>query len=341
MAVKTKNNRKPTRVRRSSSEASPAFVTPMAAQVVKRLPEGDDWIYELKFDGYRALIIKDKQRVELRSRKNKDLTGMYPGIAAAGLRLNADQAVVDGEIVALDAQGSPSFQALQHRGSHPGHQIVFYAFDLLHLDGTDLTGQPLLKRRARLARVLDGSGLLPSEELPGTAAAIVEAVRGLGLEGVIAKRKDSLYEPGERSDAWQKLKLENQQEFVIGGYRPGSNGIDALLVGYYDDSGLRFAGKVRAGFVPHLRREVFKALKPHHVDDCPFVDLPNSKSSRWGGGVTADEMREMQWVRPELVAQIRFVEWTAEGRLRHAAFLGLRSDKSAREVRRETNEFTS
>ena len=206
---------------------------------------------------------------------------------------------------------------------------------------TDLTGEPLLKRRARLARVLDGSGLLPSQELPGTAAAIVEAVRGLGLEGVVAKRKDSLYEPGERSDAWQKLKLENQQEFVIGGYRPGSNGIDALLVGYYDDTGLRFAGKVRAGFVPHLRREVFKALKPHHVDECPFVDLPNSKSSRWGGGVTADEMREMQWVKPELVAQIRFVEWTAEGRLRHAAFLGLRSDKSAREVRREANEDPS
>ena len=134
----------------------------MAAQVVKRLPEGDDWIYELKFDGYRALIIKDEQRVELRSRKNKDLTGMYPGIAAAGLRLKADQAVVDGEIVALDAQGSPSFQALQHRGSHPGHQIVFYAFDLLHLDGKDLTAEPLLKRRARLARVLDGSGLLSS-----------------------------------------------------------------------------------------------------------------------------------------------------------------------------------
>ena len=132
----------------------------MAAQVVKRLPEGDEWAYELKFDGYRALIIKDEERVELRSRKNKDLTGMYRGIAAAGLRLKADQAVVDGEIVALDAQGSPSFQALQHRGSHPGHQIVFYAFDLLHLDGKDLTGEPLLKRRALLPRVLDGSGLL-------------------------------------------------------------------------------------------------------------------------------------------------------------------------------------
>ncbi len=120
----------------------------MAAQVVKKLPEGDEWIYELKFDGYRALVIKDDQQVEFRSRKNKDLTGMYPGIAAAGLRLKADQAVVDGEIVALDAQGSPSFQALQHRGSHPGHRIVFYAFDLLHLDGKDLTGDRVSSGRA-------------------------------------------------------------------------------------------------------------------------------------------------------------------------------------------------
>ena len=137
MPTKKKNRQRPIPAPRSApTRKPPAFVTPMAAQVVKRLPEGDDWIYELKFDGYRALIIKDEQRVELRSRKNKDLTGMYPGIAAAGLRLKADQAVVDGEIVALDAQGSPSFQALQHRGSHPGHQIVFYAFDLLHFEKT-------------------------------------------------------------------------------------------------------------------------------------------------------------------------------------------------------------
>jgi bifunctional non-homologous end joining protein LigD len=202
MPTKKKNMQRPVRkhLRSRPTPKPPAFITPMAVQVVKKLPEGDDWIYDLKFDGYRALIIKDKQRVELRSRKNKDLTGMYPGIAAAGMRLKADQAVVDGEIVALDAQGSPSFQALQHRGSHPGCQIVFYAFDLLHLDGRDLTGEPLLKRRALLPRVLDGSGLLASEELPGTAAAIVEAVRGLGIEGVIAKRKNSLYVSGERSN---------------------------------------------------------------------------------------------------------------------------------------------
>jgi len=150
MPANKKKNRRPARQGRRTPPpgTAPAFVTPKAAQIVKRLPEGDDWTYELKFDGYRALIIKDDQQVELRSRKNKDLAGMYPGVAAAGLRLDADQAVVDGEIVALDARGSPSFPALQHRGSHPGHQIVFYAFDLLHLDGKDLTGDPVSSGRA-------------------------------------------------------------------------------------------------------------------------------------------------------------------------------------------------
>jgi bifunctional non-homologous end joining protein LigD len=341
--MRTKKNKRQSEPKPTSSpqRIAPAFVTPMAAQVVKRLPEGDEWIYELKFDGYRALILKDHEHVEIRSRKNKDLTRMYPRVAAAGLKLNAYQAVVDGEIVALDVKGRPSFQALQHRGSHPAHQVSFYAFDLLHLDGEDMKRQPLVERQVRLSEVLEGSGLLLSKPLPGSPETIVEAVRGLGLEGVIAKRKLSLYVPGERSEDWQKVKLDQQQEFAIGGYRPGSNGIDALLVGYHDEAGLRFAGKVRAGFVPHLRREIAKTLKPLHVEQCPFVDLPNPKSSRWGGGVTAGEMREMQWVRPALVAQVRFVEWTAEGRLRHAAFLGLRSDKSAGEVRREGNELTS
>jgi bifunctional non-homologous end joining protein LigD len=122
---------------------------------------------------------------------------------------------------------------------------------------------------------------------------------------------------------------------VIGGYRPGPNGIDALLVGYYEGKQLRFAGKVRAGFTPHLRREVLVVLKPLQTAECPFADLPNSKASHWGGGVTAEQMVEMTWVRPKLVSQIRFVEFTNDGHLRHAAFLGLRSDKRASDVRRE------
>jgi DNA ligase D-like protein (predicted ligase) len=309
----------------------------MAAQPVTKLPEGDDWIYEAKLDGYRALILKDRARVQIRSRNNKDLTRMYPRVAAAALQLKPERVVVDGEIVALGVDGKPSFQSLQHRGANPTHHIVFYAFDVLHLDGRDITDEPLTKRRARLPEILGRDATLRlSQDLPGSAADVVKAVRAVGLEGVIAKRKDSIYQPGERSADWQKLKLERAQEFVIGGYRPdGSNGVDALVVGYYDGRELRFAGKVRAGFVPHVRRELLSRLKPLRVKVCPFVNLPDAKSSRWGGGITEDQMGEMVWTRPELVAQIRFVEWTAEGRLRHAAFLGLRDDKAAKDVRRE------
>jgi bifunctional non-homologous end joining protein LigD len=309
----------------------------MAAQSVSKLPEGDNWIYELKLDGYRALLLKDRARVQIRSRNDKDLTRRYPTVAAAALRLKADRVVIDGEIVALGPDGKPSFQALQHPGSNPDHQIVAYAFDVLHVNGRDITGEPLMKRRVRLQVIVgQGSTIHLSKDLPGTAADVVEAVRAAGLEGVIAKRKDSIYQPGDRSADWVKLKLERQQEFVIGGYRPdGGGGVDALLVGYYEGRDLRFAGKVRAGMVPHTRRDLLNKLKPLKVQECPFVNLPDARSSRWRGGVTAAQMSEMRWARPELVAQIRFLEWPAEGRLRLAAFLGLREDKAAKEVRRE------
>ena len=321
--------------RSAQRRAPPAFVAPMTARVVQALPEGDDWIYEVKFDGYRALLIKNGGHVQLRSRNNKDLTRAYSSIHDAALHLNADTVVLDGEVVAVDAKGHPSFQALQHRAAHPGHAIVFYAFDVIHLEGQDLSSLPLEKRKARLPEIVDGSRILLSHALPGTALQVIDAVRRLGLEGVIAKRKDSVYQAGLRTDAWRKLKLDKQQEFVIGGYRPGAHGVDALLVGFYEGKQLKFAGKVRAGFTPHLRRQVFAELEPLHAARCPFSDLPNSKTSHWGGGVTADQMAEMQWLKPKLVAQIRFVEWTADEHLRHAAFLGLREDKEPTDVRRE------
>jgi bifunctional non-homologous end joining protein LigD len=308
----------------------------MAARVVDKLPEGDDWIYEVKFDGYRALLLKDGDKVRIRSRNDKDLTNGYPSVVTAGRRLNAEQAVVDGEIVAFDEKGHPSFQALQHRAAHPGHVIVFYAFDLLHLDGIDLTTATLQERRARLPQVVGKSAIMLSIELPGMPQQVIEAVTSLGLEGVIAKRRTSPYTPGERHASWLKLKLDRQQEFVVGGYRPGSHGIDALLVGYYEGNELRFAGKVRAGFTPMVRRQVHRQLAPLDIPGCPFADLPNARPSHWGAGVTQEEMSEMRWVKPKLVAQIRLFEWTAEGHLRHAAFLGLRTDKRARDVRRET-----
>jgi bifunctional non-homologous end joining protein LigD len=307
----------------------------MAARVVDALPDGPDWMYEVKFDGYRALLIKNGERVSIRSRNDKDLTAAYPAVAAATRRLRAQSAVVDGELVAVDAAGHPSFQALQHRAAHPRHAIAFYAFDLLHLDGEDLRARPLDQRRRILPRVLDDSGVLLSMELPGTSQQVIDAVRNLGLEGVIAKRRQSQYTSGDRNNAWVKLKLDRQQEFVVGGYRPGRHGIDTLLVGYYQGKLLKFAGKVRAGFTPHLRRDVFTKVEPLASTRCPFVDLPNSRASHWGGGVTAEQMHEMQWVSPKVVAQVRFVEWTAEGHLRHASFLGLREDKAASRIRRE------
>jgi bifunctional non-homologous end joining protein LigD len=310
----------------------------MAAQAVKALPEGAEWLYEPKLDGYRALLLKDGARIRILSRNEKDLTPMYPGIAAAGLRLNADQAVVDGEIVALAEDGRPSFQALQHRGSHPKHRIVFYVFDLLSADRRNLMAEPLVKRRALLPEIIrEDTTIRLSRDLPGSVAAIVEALRAAGIEGVVAKRRHSAYQPGERSGDWVKLKLEQQQELVIGGYRPqGSAGLDALLVGYYQEKKLQFAGKVRAGFTPHIRRDVLAKLRPLAIAACPFANLPDASTGHWGGGISAEQMPEMRWTKPELVAQIRFTEWTADNRLRHAAFLGLRFDKAAREVRRES-----
>jgi hypothetical protein len=196
----------------AKTRPAPAFVVPMAAQPVTELPEGDDWIYEIKWDGYRALLVKEGTPVHIRSRNAKDLTCMYPRVAAAALQLKADRAVIDGEIVALGPDGKPSLQALQHRGSNPTHQIVFYAFDVLHVDGRDVTGEPLAERRAMLASIVGQHATLRlSQVLPGTAADVVTAVRAAGLEGVIAKRKDSVYQPGERSADWVKLKLERQQ----------------------------------------------------------------------------------------------------------------------------------
>jgi bifunctional non-homologous end joining protein LigD len=313
------------------------FVEPMMARNVDALPGGEQWGYEVKLDGYRALLVKDDDRVHILSRNNNDLTTTYPNVALAATRLTAGRVILDGELVALDPTGRPSFQALQHRRAMSSrHVVVYYAFDLLHLDGRDLRSAPLTDRRALLSQVVNRTDLVRlSHALEGDPGDVIQAVRQLGLEGVVAKRCDSKYESGERSGAWVKLKLDRQQEFVVGGYRPGNHGVDALLVGYYEEGALHFAGKVRAGFTPHLRAEVFRALKPLHTERCPFVNLPSSRTSHWGGGVTAEQMAEMQWVKPRTVAQIRFVEWTADHHLRHAAFLGLRTDKAPSSVDRE------
>ena len=302
---------------------------------VTELPDGAEWSFEVKWDGYRAQAVKNGRSVLLASRNLKDITRQFATVAEAARGLDGKSAVVDGEIVVLDGNGHPSFQALHH-SSTSGLSIVYYAFDLLYVNGHDLLRVPLDERRERLRTVIGDSRVLGSDALPGTPSQIAAAVRRLQLEGVIAKRRRSFYEPGRRSHAWKKLRFAKHQELVIGGYKPNAVNFDSLIVGYYEGAALMSAGKVRSGFTPPLRASLLERLRPLVTKRCPFANLPTSRTSHWGEGITAEEMEALVWVKPKLVAEVSFTEWTRDGSLRHAAFLGLRDDKPAREVRRET-----
>src|SRR5262249_25505607 len=235
--------------------------------------------------------------IALASRNLKNITRQYPAVANAAARIGARAAVLDGEVVALNSEGHPSFQALHHF-SFEGLSLVFYAFDLLHLDGRDLVKVPLDERRDALRRILDGSGVLLSEPLPGTPERITEAVRGMGLEGVVAKKRRSVYTPGRRSEAWVKVRFARHQELVVGGYKPSAASFDSLIVGYYEGRQLVCAGKVRNGFTPAVRADIETRLSRLATARCPFANLPSSRSSHWGEGITADEMQSLQWVQP-------------------------------------------
>jgi bifunctional non-homologous end joining protein LigD len=303
----------------------------MMAVSAAALPDGPGWSYEVKWDGYRAQAVKQGSVVSLASRNLKNITRQFPDVAHAAAGLRAQSLVIDGEIVALDREGHPSFQALHHAATE-GLSIVYYAFDLLHLNGRDFIREPLDARRAALREVVDGSDVLLSEPLPGSSAQIAEAVRSLGLEGVIAKRRESSYAPGRRSDSWVKVRFAQHQELVIGGYKPAGATFDSLIVGYHEGRRLMCAGKVRNGFTPRLRAEVFERLRRLRVSRCPFANLPSTRTGHWGEGITADEMSVLQWVRPTQVAEVSFAEWTRDGSLRHAAFMAMRDDKNARDV---------
>jgi DNA ligase D-like protein (predicted ligase) len=284
-------------------------------------------------DGYRAIAVKS-DRVYLYSRRKKSFNSQYPYIVEA-LRGLPDETVVDGEVVALDDSGRPQFHLLQQFRSQAS-RIRYFIFDLLIFKGHDLTGLPLSERRKLLSVVKFRSPRIGiSEQFPVSARAMLAGVRKQKLEGVVAKRKDATYQSGKRTGAWAKYRVNRGQEFVIGGYIPGPHGFDSIIVGYYRGKDLVYVARVRNGFVPASRRQVFEKIRHLTSATMPFVNLPDEHESRWGESLTAEKMKKCVWLQPEAVAQIEFLEWTDADRLRHSKFVGLREDKGPREVVRE------
>ena len=324
------------RATKRSAQARARFVEPMKCKAVTALPPDDQWTFEMKFDGYRCVAVKDEGGVTLFSRNEKTLNARFPNVVDA-LDTIPGEFVLDGEIVALDDDGRPSFQLLQNNLTRP-LEVFFYAFDLLHQEGDDLQREPIERRRKQLNDLL-GEPVDPlrlSPLLDGTPEQVLNAVRSLALEGVVGKRKGSFYEAGERSGSWIKLRTDRAQEFVIGGYIPGSRSFDSLLIGVYEGKRLNFVARVKDGFVPRLREEIFAKLTKLQTATCPFVNLPEKKGARRGDALTTEKMKECRWLKPKAVCQVSFVEWTDAGNLRHATFVGMRDERAARDVVRAT-----
>ena len=318
------------------------FVEPMKAKLVKEPPATGDWIYELKFDGIRLIGVKKDGKVSLLSRNENELTKRFPEIVEAIRTLPVRECVIDGEVVALDEEGRSSFQLLQAREMEGRKSpVYFYAFDLLQLDGKNLLSLPLEARKDVLEKLCGGVGdpIRYSGAIGGDAQRLLEEVKRRGLEGIIGKQRNSVYEPGRRSGSWIKLKCVSEQEFVIGGYTPPQGSrkyFGAILVGYYENKKLVFAGKVGTGFTAKSLSMLYKKFQKEARDDCPFVDLPSKQNGQWVQDITPSMMRKMNWVNPVFVCEIKFAEWTRDKKLRAPVFLGLREDKKPAEVVRES-----
>ena len=319
---------------KSHKAISASFIETMDCLPAAKIPEGPEWTYEIKLDGYRLEAVKRKGIVTLYSRRKNVLNQKFGYIAEAFEDL-PDETVLDGELVGLDEQGISSFNLLQNFKSAE-KQIHYYVFDALVWKGKNLLDSPLHERRDILAKIVPRNDHIALSVVDRrSASSILKFVQQHGLEGVIAKRADSKYEPGKRSGLWTKTRINLGQEFVVGGYTPG-NPFDALIVGFYHGKDLLFAARVRAGFVPATRREVFAKIKGLKTSACPFVNLPEAAPGRWGQGLTAQKMKSCIWVKPEVVVRIDFAEWTGADKLRHTKFVALRDDKDPRKVVRET-----
>jgi bifunctional non-homologous end joining protein LigD len=319
--------------------ALPARLGPMRAVLDDMPADEDGWAFEIKWDGMRAVAFIDRGTLRLQSSRLTDVTVTFPELTDLPAALGVRQAVLDGELVAFDEQGRPSFGQMQQRMhvTNPADArrraamvpVTYVVFDLLELDGHDLTGEPLLERRRVLDEVMpQGPRWRAASFQVGEGAALLAAAEDHGLEGVMAKRVDSRYEIGRRSPAWRKIKVRRRQEFVVGGWHPGQAGrtgqLGSLHVGYHDGGTLRYAGRVGSGFTAAELRRVGRLLGELETDVCPFEPPPPLQFARLA-----------HWVRPELVAEVAYGDWTTDGMLRHPAYLGLRSDKDPADVVRE------
>ncbi|MGB7259155.1 MAG: DNA ligase D, partial [Pseudolabrys sp.] len=310
----------------------PDFVEPNLATLSDKAPSGDNWIHEIKFDGYRLQARLDDGKVTLKTRKGLDWTAKFPAIAATIKKLPAKTALIDGELVSEGDDGISSFSLLQQDLKSKRHdRMRFYAFDLLHRDGTDLRKLPLDERKGALARLLarvpENGVLRLSESIDEAGPTLVKHACRLGLEGIISKRRDAPYRSGRGHD-WLKTKCSDRQEFVVAGYVPSSadqHAVGAVVLGFYDHDKLHYAGRVGTGFTHKSARELYRKLLPLQTKTCPFGAVPTEERGARAG----------RWVTPKLVAEVDFHGWTHTQRVRQASFQGLREDKPAKDVVRE------
>jgi DNA ligase D-like protein (predicted ligase) len=323
--------------RRTDSAALPAWIAPQLTQLVDAPPEGDQWLHEIKYDGYRMHARLDRGAVKLLTRTGLDWTHKYPAIAKAVASLDAGQAYLDGELCGIGPDGITRFNIVQ-LASDSGNAaaLVFFLFDLLYLDGEDLRPRPLIERKDRLSTLLVNAApcLHYSDHVIGQGPAFYEKACAMHVEGIVSKRTDAPYAPGNRGQ-WRKVKCLNREEFVVVGWTEPEGRrpyLGALLLGYYDPDGrLIYAGRVGTGIDNAELGRLWRRLQPLATDTMP-LDVPPPRGSRFGSPLV---LSRVHWVRPELVAEVKFLAWTADNLLRQVVYEGLREDKPAKEVRRE------
>lgn len=318
---------------KGKKSAIPEDIEPMLATLADKPMDQPGWTYEIKWDGFRSISYLRNKDIDIRSRNNKKFNEKFYPIRQALEDWNI-RAVVDGEITVINKKGYPDFSALQTWRSEADGELVYYLFDLLWYDGYNLMNLPLSSRREILAKIVPGAGPIRVSESFDVSGSELMALAGkMGLEGIVAKREESIYQPGQRSKDWLKIKTIKQQEVVIGGYTRNENSsklISALLVGLFQDEQLVFTGPVGTGFTMEMQKDLVKKLKALETKTCPFSEVPDyNKPSRFRPNPPKAEVR---WVRPELVAEVNYRTLASDGTFRHPSFKGLREDKDAQDV---------